>query len=98
MLDEAQRVTTQAMDDLIPTMNTTANPLVLMTGTPPRPSDAGEVFAMHRQDALDGEAEGTLYVEFSADDGASPDDRAQLRKANPSYPHRTGERAIRRAC
>lgn len=96
VLDEAQRVTTQAMDDLIPTMNTTANPLVLMTGTPPRPSDAGEVFAMHRQDALDGEAEGTLYVEFSADDGASPDDRAQLRKANPSYPHRTGERAIRR--
>ncbi|QBP30217.1 terminase [Mycobacterium phage Pinnie] len=96
VLDEAQRVTTQAMDDLIPTMNTVANPLVLMTGTPPRPSDAGEVFAMHRQDALDGEAEGTLYVEFSADDGASPDDRAQLRKANPSYPHRTGERAIRR--
>lgn len=96
VLDEAQRVTTQAMDDLIPTMNTVENPLILMTGTPPRPNDAGEVFSMLRQDALDGEAEGTLYVEFSADDGADPDDRAQLRKANPSYPFRTGERAIRR--
>ncbi|AKF14439.1 terminase large subunit [Mycobacterium phage FlagStaff] len=96
VLDEAQRVTNQAMDDLIPTMNTVANPLILMTGTPPRPTDSGEVFAMLRQDALDGEAEGTLYVEFSADEGADPDDRAQLRKANPSYPHRTGERAIRR--
>lgn len=96
VLDEAQRVTNQAMDDLIPTMNTVANPLILMTGTPPRPTDHGEVFAQHRQDALDGESEGSLYVEFSADDGADPDDRAQLRKANPSYPHRTGERAIRR--
>jgi phage terminase large subunit-like protein len=67
-----------------------------MTGTPPRPTDSGEVFTMLRQEALDGESEGTLYVEFSADDGADPDDRAQLRKANPSYPFRTGERAIRR--
>ena len=96
VLDEAQRLTSSAMDDLIPTMNTIANPLVLMTGTPPRPTDAGEVFTMLRQDALDGESEGTLYVEFSADEDADPDDRDQLRKANPSYPFRTGERAIRR--
>lgn len=96
VLDEAQRLTSKAMDDLIPTMNTVENPLVLLTGTPPRPTDAGEVFTMLRQDALDGESEGTLYVEFSADKGANPDDRAQLRKANPSYPHRTSERAIRR--
>lgn len=96
VLDEAQRLSDAAMDDLIPTMNTVENPLVLLTGTPPRPRDAGEVFTMQRQNAIDGESEGTLYVEFSADEGADPDDRAQLRKANPSYPHRTGERAIRR--
>lgn len=96
VLDEAQRLTSKAMDDLIPTMNTVENPLVLLTGTPPRPTDPGETFTMLRQDALDGESEGTLYVEFSADEGANPDDRAQLRKANPSYPHRTSERAIRR--
>lgn len=96
VLDEAQRLTSKGMDDLVPTMNTVANPLILMTGTPPRPTDAGEVFTLLRQDALDGEAEGTLYVEMSADEGADPDDRDQLRKANPSYPHRTGERAIRR--
>jgi phage terminase large subunit-like protein len=96
VLDEAQRLTSKAMDDLIPTMNTVENPLILMTGTPPRPTDSGEVFTMLRQDALDGESEGTLYVEFSADEDAKPDDRDQLRKANPSYPHRTSERAIRR--
>ena len=101
VLDEAQRLKQNTMDDLIPTMNTVANPLVLMTGTPPRPTDAGEVFTLQRQEALDADrvgqpTDGTLYVEFSADDDAKPDDRDQLRKANPSYPHRTGERAIRR--
>lgn len=95
VLDEAQRLKQNTMDDLIPTMNTVKNPLILVTGTPPRPTDMGEVFTMLRQDALDGESEGTLYVEFSADEDAKPDDRAQLRKANPSYPHRTGEKAIR---
>lgn len=101
VLDEAQRLTSKAMDDLVPTMNTVENPLILMTGTPPRPTDNGEVFTLQRQEALDADSEGrphdgSLYVEFSADDDANPDDRAQLRKANPSYPHRTGERAIRR--
>lgn len=101
VLDEAQRLKQNTMDDLIPTMNTVANPLVLMMGTPPRPTDAGEVFTMQRQEALDADkvgepTDGILYVEFSADDDAKPDDRDQLRKANPSYPHRTGERAIRR--
>lgn len=96
ILDEGQRLTTRAMDDLIPTMNTAENPLVVIMGTPPRPTDPGEVFTMLRQDALDGEVADTLYIEFSADPDADLDDRAQLRKANPSYPHRTNERAIRR--
>lgn len=101
VLDEAQRLKQNTMDDLIPTMNTVANPLILLTGTPPRPTDAGEVFTLLRQEALDADeigepTDGTLYVEFSADDDAKPDDRDQLRKANPSYPYRTDERAIRR--
>lgn len=96
VLDEGQRLTSKSMDDLIPTMNTAANPLVVVMGTPPRPTDPGEVFTMLRQDALDGESEGTLYIEFSADEDADLDDRDQLRKANPSYSHRTSERAIRR--
>jgi len=96
ILDEAQRVTDRAMNDLIPTMNTATNPLIFMMGTPPRPTDAGEVFTMMRQDALDGESEDTVYIEFSADRDAKLDDREQLAKANPSYPHRTNERAIRR--
>ncbi|MBI3226619.1 MAG: terminase [Mycolicibacterium cosmeticum] len=110
ILDECQRVTEKAMDDLIPTMNTVANPLLFMMGTPPRPTDPGEVFTMLRQDALDAVTGGeenpvsvhgvsnelSLYIEFSADPDADLDDRDQLRKANPSYPGRTNERAVRR--
>ena len=96
VLDEAQRLTSKAMDDLIPTTNAHPNPLILMTGTPPRPTDPGEVFTMLRQEALAGESEGTLYVEISADRNADPDDREQWHKANPSYPHRTPERSILR--
>ncbi|QFG10022.1 terminase [Mycobacterium phage IdentityCrisis] len=112
ILDEAQRVTEKAMDDLIPTMNTVANPLLFLMGTPPRPTDPGEVFTMLRQDALDSvdpewaeednpsvhgvSTELSLYIELSADADADLDDRDQLRKANPSYLIRTSERAIRR--
>lgn len=96
VLDEAQRLTSKAMDDLIPTTNAHPNPLILLTGTPPRPTDPGDVFRQLRDDALSGESQGTLFVEISADQDAALDDRDQWRKANPSYPHRTGERAILR--
>jgi hypothetical protein len=84
------------MEDMTPATNVATNPLIILTGTPPRPKDPGEVFTMLRQEALDGESDGTLYIEFSADRGADPLDRDQWRKANPSFPHRTGERAILR--
>jgi hypothetical protein len=67
-----------------------------MMGTPPRPKDPGEVFAMMRQEALDGESDETLYIELSADRDADPLDREQWRKANPSFPKRTSERALLR--
>jgi hypothetical protein len=51
---------------------------------------------MHRQEALDGESEETLYIEMSADPGGDPMDRAQWRIANASYPRRTSERAMLR--
>ena len=96
VLDEGQILGESAMDDMIPATNQSDNPLVLLMGTPPKPSDPGEVFTMLRQEALDGETEGTLYIEFSADRGCDPLDRDQWRKANASYPARTSERAILR--
>ena len=96
VLDEAQILTEKAMEDMVPATNAAPNGLVLMMGTPPRPSDPGEVFTNRRAAALSGDDSDVLYVELSADPGANPDDRKQWRKANPSYPHRTTESAILR--
>ena len=95
VLDEAQILTEKAMEDMVPATNASPNGLVLMMGTPPRPNDPGEVFTGRRADALSGDGD-TLYVEFSADEGANPDDRKQWAVANPSYPSRTTEGAILR--
>lgn len=96
IFDEAQILTEAAIEDMVPAMNTAANPLYFLIGTPPRPKDPGEVFAGRRRDALSGEDEDTAYVEFSADVDANEDDRKQWKKGNPSYPDRTPESSMLR--
>lgn len=95
VLDEGQRVKEVAMADMVPATNAAPNGLVIMMGTPPRPTDNGDVFAARRKDALSGDPD-TLYIELSADRGAKIIDWEQVAKANPSYPHRTGKNAILR--
>ncbi len=95
VLDEAQRVKEVAMADMVPATNAAPNGLVIMMGTPPRPTDKGDVFAARRKDALDGD-EDTLYIELSADAGAKIIDWEQVAKANPSFPHRTSKAAVLR--
>lgn len=96
VFDEAQIMTEATLEDMAAAQNVATNPLTFMMGTPPRPKDPGEVFTMHRQEALDGETTDTLYIEMSADRGCNPMDRGQWSKANASYPHRTSERAMLR--
>lgn len=95
VLDEAQRVKEVAMADMVPATNAAPNGLVILMGTPPRPTDTGDVFAHRRADALDGDPD-TLYLELSADPGAKIIDWDQVAKANPSFPHRTTKTAILR--
>jgi hypothetical protein len=96
VFDEAQIMTETTLEDMAAAQNVAKNPLTFMMGTPPRPRDPGETFTLLRQEALDGESDGTLYIEMSADRGSDPLDRAQWRKANPSFPARTTERAMLR--
>src|SRR6266540_515639 len=96
ILDEAQILTEHAMSDLVPTTNQAENPQIILMGTPPKPTDPGEVFTALRADALAGDTEGVVYVEFSADPECESDDWDAVRQANPSFPQRTGERAILR--
>lgn len=94
--DEAQILTDKALDDMLPATSVAQNPLILYMGTPPRPSDPGEVFMSKRDALIKGVDRDGLYLEFSADRDCDLDDRAQWRKANPSYPHRTSENSILR--
>jgi phage terminase large subunit-like protein len=96
VFDEGQILTENAIDDMVPSTNTAANPLVLFMGTPPKEKDPSEVFTRKRAEALSGEDTDTVFIEFSADPEADPDDRKQWAKANPSYPRRTPAAAIQR--
>lgn len=94
VLDEFQHITSRALANLAPTTNQSNNPLILCAGTPPGPDSSGDAFTMRRKAALEGLSDDTLFVEFSADSDADPDDRKQWAKANPSFPRRTKERAF----
>jgi hypothetical protein len=96
VFDEAQILTDNAIDDMVPATNQAPNPLLLFTGTPPKPSDPSEVFSEKRAKAIAGESAGMAYIEFSADEDADPDDPAQWSKANPSFPRRTPAQAVMR--
>lgn len=96
VFDEAQILTEAAVEDMVPATNVSPNPLLFFIGTPPRPKDPGEIFTGKRKEALAGEDEDTVYVEFSADPGCSDKDRKQWAKANPSYPMRTDDSAMLR--
>lgn len=99
VFDEGQRLGETALDDMLPTQNRAKNPLFFIVGTPPRPTDNGEVFTRKRTEAMAGDADDMLYVEFSADAAKAPRDRIdwdQVARANPSFPHNTPKTAILR--
>lgn len=96
VFDEGQHLSNEALENMGAAQNVADNPLCFVMGTPPRPRDKGEFFTLLRQEALDGDSDGTLYIEMSADRGSDPMDRDQWRKANPSFPFRTSERAMLR--
>lgn len=110
VFDEAQILTLKALEDMVAATNQSQfefGALLFYMGTPPRPTDQGDVFKERRREALAFKAgapdftapavgEDSLYVECSADHDADPEDREQWAKANPSYPHRTPLRSLLR--
>jgi len=108
IFDEAQILTENALDDMIPATNQsrqTTSALLLFMGTPPKPTDPGEVFTRMRTEALTGEDDDTGWVEFGADEHYEPTplpapfteaDWRQVAKANPSFPQDTPREAILR--
>lgn len=98
VFDEAQILTENAVDDMVPSTATVENALVIYIGTPPQKTDPSEHFTTMRREAIeagDGASE-TLYIEIGAPDGADPTDVAGYHLFNPSFPRRTSLRAINR--
>jgi len=109
VFDEAQILDEKALEDMVAATNQSRHPhgaLLFYMGTPPRPIDPGEAFSSRRRAALaaiEARAAGkdvddvdSVFIECSADRNANLDDRKQWAKANPSYPHRTPERSMKR--
>lgn len=99
VFDEAQILTEKALEDMVAATNQSRHlhgALLFYMGTPPRPSDPGEVFLHRREEALSGKSEDAVYIECSADPNADLDDHKQWSKANPSFPHRTPLRSMLR--
>lgn len=106
--DEGQILTDAALDAQIPALNQCrqdTGALLLFMGTPPKPTDPGEVFTRMRTEALSGEDEDTGWVELGAEPGYSPtplparltpEDWRQVAIANPSYPDDTPPESILR--
>jgi hypothetical protein len=94
IFDEAQILTDNALDDMVPATNQSRQPtgaLLLFMGTPPKPTDPGGVFRRMRSEALSGEDEDTGWLELGADPDYRPTplpepltgkDWAQVAKAN----------------
>lgn len=100
VFDEAQILSSRALEDMVAATNQSKNlpggALLFYMGTPPRPADPSEAFQSKRDKAIAGETADQVYVEFSADEDAHPDDLEQLAKANPSFPLRTPLVSIQR--
>lgn len=108
IFDEAQRLRDLTLDDMVPATNQSrqdTGALLLFMGTPPRPTDSGEVFTRMRTEATTGEDEDTAWIEMGADPDfiptpkpapLKPADWAQVEKANPSFPDDTPREAILR--
>lgn len=103
IFDEAQILTDDAVDDMVPATNQAENPLVIYLGTPPKETDPGEVFKRLRKAALDGDPD-TLLIQLQPKrkidpekaDPATPEFWQAVEEANPSYPRFTPRAAILR--
>ena len=96
ILDEAQILSEDALADLMPTMNASPNPQMLMLGTPPRPVDNGEAFRNFRSASLGSTENGVLYLEWSAPEGCDINEKSNWAIANPSMGYGTSLAAVQR--
>lgn len=94
LLDEAQILGGPAWASILPTMSAMDNPQAWLLGTPPTPTDDGEVFEKIRSQAISKSGRRLSYLEWSASADDDIDDVDAWRRANPSFGTRISREAI----
>lgn len=94
--DEAQELTEDALAALLPTISAAPSgmPQQTFTGTPPSPTNNGEVFTRMRKEALTGHKGRLAWFEWSNDPKADLDDPQTIANANPALGIRLGWETI----
>lgn len=86
MLDEAQELTDEQLEALLPTISSapSGNPQVTMIGTPPGPNSPGQVFTRMRSAGVEGKDRRLSWHEWSVIGDVDVHDRSLWAQTNPS--------------
>lgn len=86
VMDEAQEMSEDALAALLPTISASpsGNPQQIILGTPPGPSDDGDVFTRVREAGVSGGDDKLAWLEWSAPDSPDLDDPEVWAAANPA--------------
>lgn len=95
IIDEAQEYTIDEDSALKYTVSSSANPLVVMIGTPPTPISHGTVFMDYRNKILKGEVQESGWAEWSVENMTDPNDVDAWYLTNPSMGYILTERKVR---
>lgn len=87
ILDEAMILSELAIGALLPLVSARPNPQIWYTGSAVDADvhDAGRVFAGIRQRGLAGGDPSLVYLEWSCEEGADPEDPREQARSNPAY-------------
>ena len=90
LMDEAQELTDDELEAMMPTISASQNPLVFLMGTPPRPEKAAVVWRRFRASAVDAADPGLCWLEYGVSQDADFASRESWAAANPGAPESIG--------
>jgi len=95
IVDEAQEYTDDQQSTLQYVVSDSANPQILLCGTPPTMVSSGTVFEKLRNECLQGKTEDTGWAEWSVDAQSDVNDVELWYETNPAMGFQLNERKIR---
>ncbi len=95
IVDEAQEYTEDQQNTLQYVVSDSANPQIILCGTPPTVVSKGTVFPKLRESCLLGDTEDTGWAEWAVDQQADVNDIDLWYKCNPAMGYQLNERKIK---